>query len=196
MSRNQAVGDTTQMRTRAIRMAWLTLALAGLLALPGGAKASTSELDMAGLQPIDDGQLANMRGGFNVGGVNISFGVIMETAINGVTKLLTSFNLDNPSHVNVMLDGAPALPGAMSGDFVLKQAANGGFVLTNGHGTTTLQQMGNMGGGLIASIQNSLNNQVIQQQTTINVGIQNMNTLMGLSTIDMMMDRMGVALVR
>jgi hypothetical protein len=203
MSRNRAIGDIPQMRNQAVRMACLALAMIGLVALPtGGAQASTSELDVDGLQPVADGQLSAMRGGFNIGGVDISFGVIMETAINGVTKLMTSFNLDNPSHVSLSFThaGVDVPVGSTTPDgFVLRQAANGGFVLskTTADGSLrTLQQMGNMGGGIVASIQNSLNNQMIQQNTTMNVGIQNMSTVMGLTTIGVMLDRMGTSLIR
>jgi hypothetical protein len=166
------------------------LALAMALMLPGGAAlAATSELDMAGIQPVADDQLSNMRGGFSMGGMDISFGVIMQTLINGTTSLVTSFNLDNPMNPDV----AFANP---TGAFVLQQAANGGFVLTNGIGTTTLQQMGNAGGGIVASIANSLNNQTIQQNTSVNIGIQNANTIMGLSAIGMLMERFTPNLVR
>lgn len=202
MSRsNQAIGAPHQMRTRSIWMACLALAFGGLMALPGDARANTSELDMAGLEPIGDGQLSNMRGGFNIGGVDISFGVIMETAINGVTKLMTSFNLDNPSHVSLSFThaGVDVVGNTSPDGFTLQQAANGGFVLTRSTAQgslTTLQQMGNMGGGIVASIANSLNNQTIQQHTTLNVGIQNMSTVMGLTTIGVLAERMGVGLLR
>lgn len=203
MSRNRVIGDTSQMRNQAIRAARFALAMVGLMVLSGGgAQASTSELDVDGLQAVGDGQLSTMRGGFNIGGMDISFGVVMETAINGVTKLLTSFNLDNPSHVSLSFThaGVEVPVGTMTPDgFVLRQAANGGFILaktTPDGSLTTLQQMGNMGGGIVASIQNSLNNQTVQQTATMNVGIQNMSTVMGLTTIGVMMDRMGLSLIR
>ena len=190
------------MQNRSIRFACLALAVAGLLVLPAGrAGAATSELDVDGLQPIADSQLAGMRGGFSFGGMDISFGMIMETTINGVTKLMTSFNLDSLSHVDVSFtENGVAVPGAISPlGFVLSHGPNGAFVLskTGPNGSlTAVQQMGNMGGGLLASIQNSLNNQLIQQQVTMNIGIQNMSTIMGLRTLGVMMDRIGTSLVR
>jgi len=198
MSRNHATEAAKPIDQRAIGMIRNALLIAVLLALPGsGALAAASELDVDGLTPVADGKLADMRGGFNLGGVQISFGVIMETAINGITRLTTTFNLDNPGNTGVALNGNPAQFGDSLNGFTLRPAPNGGFVLTNSDGTlTTLQQMGNMGGGIVASIQNSLNDQVIQQHATMNVGIQNMSTVMGLTTIGAILDRVGVSLLR
>jgi hypothetical protein len=114
---------------------------------------------------------------------------------------MTSFNLDNPSHVDVAFtEGGTAVLGNISPlGFVLSHGPNGAFVLSRSGPNGSLravQQMGNMGGGLLASIQNSLNNQLIQQQVTMNIGIQNMSTIMGLRTLGVMVDRMGTSLVR
>ena len=197
MSTDHKIRFVRNMERPAHRFVWSALAVAAFLALSGGsALAATSELDVEGLQPVADGQLANMRGGFNLGGVQISFGVIMETLINGVTHLRTEFNLDDRS-MTATLNGAPAVIGSTVGGFRLTQTANGGFVLTNANGTlTTLQQMGNLGGGIVAAIQNALPDQVIQQNVTMNVGIQNMSTIMGLTTIGAMMNRVGTGLIR
>jgi hypothetical protein len=175
------------------------IVVAAALTLPGvSALASTSELYMAGIQPVDDAQLSTMRGGFSMGGMSISFGVIMETVINGATHLLTSFNLENAMNPHVEFNGnsTPEFGVPDAQGFVLQQAANGGFVVTNGIGTTTLQQMGNAGGGIVSQIANSLNDQKIQQNTSVNIAIQNVHTIMGLSAIGMLMDRFGPNLVR
>jgi hypothetical protein len=188
MSRDTA--ESRQMSGRSARRIHCAMALAVVLTLPGGGVlASTSELDLADLQPVGDEQLSTMRGGFSLGGMDISFGVIMETVINGATRLLTSFNLENPMNPDVEFENP-------TGEFVLRQAANGGFVLTNGIGTTTLQQMGNAGGGLVSSVANSLNDQTIRQNTSVNIAIQNANTIRGLSAIGMLMDRFGPNLLR
>ena len=78
---------------------------------------------------------------------------IMETAINGVTKLLTSFNLDNPSHVTVTLHDsyAAVLWGHISGRLCAQ--AGGEWRLCTDQDRaerlhSAVQQMGNMGGGL------------------------------------------------
>jgi hypothetical protein len=198
MSRNHAVEAGKSTDRSGIRMTRNALAVAVLLVLPGGgALSAASELDVDGLKPVADTQLADMRGGFSLGGVEISFGVVMETLINGMTRLTTSFNLDNPANTSVALNGNPAQFGDSVNGFTLRQAANGGFVLTNTDGSlATLQQMGNVGGGIVASIQNSLNNQVVQQHVTMNVGIQNMSTVMGLATIGTILDRVGTSLLR
>jgi hypothetical protein len=82
--------------------------------------------------------------------------------------------------------------GSGEGQFKLKQAADGGFLLTNDQGTKILHQLGNAGGGIVAAISNSLNGQLIQQQAQLNVGIQNLNTIRGLSVIGSMLNRMGL----
>lgn len=198
MSRNHEIESGRPTDRPGIRIMRNALAVAVLLALPGsGAMAAASELDVDGLTPVADTQLADMRGGFNLGGVQISFGVIMQTAINGITRLTTSFNLDNPANSSVALNGIPAQFGDSVNGFTLRQGANGGFILSNADGSlATVQQMGNMGGGIVASIQNSLNDQVIQQQVTMNVGIQNMSTIMGLTAIGTILDRVGTSLLR
>jgi hypothetical protein len=198
MSRDNAAGESKRMNRGARRM-HCAIVVAAALTLPGAsALASTSELDMAGIQPVDDVQLSTMRGGFSMGGMSISFGVIMETVINGATHLLTSFNLENAMNPHVEFNGnsTPAFGVADAQGFVLQQAANGGFVMTNGIGTTTLQQMGNAGGGIVSQIANSLNDQKIQQNTSVNIAIQNVHTIMGLSAIGMLMDRFGPNLLR
>jgi hypothetical protein len=45
----------------------------------------------------------------------------------------------------------------------------------------------------VAAVANALANQVIQQSVTMNVGIQNMQTIAGLSTIGQMLHNLGVA---
>ena len=139
-------------------------------------------------------RLAEMRGGFRFGGTEISFGIVIETVVNGGAAILrTAFNADSVGGPIVTLNGAPAGPGSTAGDFKLKQAADGGFLLTNDQGTKILHQLGNAGGGIVAAISNSLNGQLIQQQAQLNVGIQNLNTIRGLSVIGSMLSQLGVA---
>ncbi len=166
------------------------LAAAALIALPvASAQSATRNLDE--LTPVDDSRLAEMRGGFSFRGMEISFGIVIETLINGVTLLQTSFNSDSVGGPVVTLNGANADIGDSAGGFQLKAAPNGGYLLTNNGGTKVLHQLGNEGGGLVASISNSLNGQLIQQQAKLNIAIQNLNTIMGLSRIGAMLSRMG-----
>ena len=177
-----------------LRRAALLLAICAMAIMPvTAAKAATADLDIDSLAPVSDEKLASMRGGFRFGGQEISFGIVIETVINGGAAILrTAFNADSVGGPIVTLNGAPAGPGSTAGNFMLKQAADGGFLLTNDQGTRILHQLGNAGGGIVAAISNSLNGQLIQQQAQLNVGIQNLNTIRGLSVIGSMLSQLGV----
>jgi hypothetical protein len=189
MSFLTAIGTIGHAAARFAR-SYRLLALAALLALPIST-ADAAKLSLDDLTAVDDSRLAEKRGGFTFRGMEISFGIVIETVINGAHLLRTSFNAESVDGPIVMLNGAPAAPGDVSGDFQLQHAANGGFVLTNG-GTKVLHQLGNAGGGIVAAISNSLNGQLIQQQAQLNIGIRNLNTIMGLSQVGAMLSQMGL----
>ena len=69
-----------------------------------------------------------------------------------------------------------------------------GFILSQ-TGQNIVHQMGDRGGGVVASVANALNNQIIQQSVTMNVGITNMNTIAGLGAIGSMLNNLGLATV-
>lgn len=86
-----------------------TIALGGLLgttflcgtAAPALAAADDHDtLDVSDLQRIDDGSMDDLRGGFNVGGYEISFGITVTTTVNGQQLLQTSFNVNQPGQIN------------------------------------------------------------------------------------------------
>lgn len=194
MSLTNAIEALGQSGLRRLLRAGLLLAICAMAILPAtAAKAATADVDLDSLAPVSDEKLAQMRGGFRFGGQEISFGIVIETVINGGAAVLrTAFNADSVGGPIVSLNGAPAGIGSTAGDFKLKQAADGGFLLTNDQGTRILHQLGNAGGGIVAAISNSLNGQLIQQQAQLNVGIQNLNTIRGLSVIGSMLSRMGL----
>jgi hypothetical protein len=178
-----------------LRAAFLTLLLAGLLAWQAPAAAgSFGDLDVNKFKPVDEGKLANLRGGFSFGGMDISFGVIMRTAVNGLTILETAFNLEHPSDVTMSFTEAGNPYGfgvATPSGIVLSQTAQG--LALNKTGLDIVHQMGNQGGGIVAAVANALSNQIIQQSVTMNIGIQNVNTIAGLSAIGAMLNNLGVA---
>ena len=194
MSLTNSIHAIGQSGLRLLR-AGLLLAICAVAILPvTAAKAATADADLDSLAPVSDDRLAQMRGGFRFGGQEISFGIVIETVVNGGAAILrTAFNADSVGGPVVTLNGAPAGIGSTAGDFKLKQAADGGFLLTNDQGTKILHQLGNAGGGIVVAISNSLSGQLIQQQAQLNVGIQNLNTIMGLSAIGSMLNQMGVA---
>jgi hypothetical protein len=184
--------EAIQLSGQRVLRAGLFLAICAAAILPvTGAKAATADVDLDSLAPVSDDRLAEMRGGFRFGGQEISFGVVIETVVNGGAAILrTAFNADSVGGPIVTMSG-PSV-GSGEGQFKLKQAADGGFLLTNDQGTKILHQLGNAGGGIVAAISNSLNGQLIQQQAQLNVGIQNLNTIRGLSVIGSMLNRMGL----
>ena len=169
-----------------LRCAVLTLLVAALLASPASKATAGSfgDLDVSGLQAVSSGKLADMRGGFSFGGMDISFGVIMRTAVGGMTILETAFYLEHPSDVTETFT---------PGDSGLTLSQTQQAFALNKTGLNIIHQMGNAGGGIVASVANALNNQIIQQSVTMNVGIQNMSTIAGLSTIGTMLNNLGVA---
>ena len=119
------------------------------------------------LTPVSDDRIGGNARRFRFHGTEISFGVVIETVVNGGAAILrTAFNADSAGGPIVTLNGIPAAPGDTVGAFQLKQAADGGFLLTNNQGTKILHQLGNAGGGIVAAISNSLNGQLLQQQAT------------------------------
>src|SRR5215470_17312242 len=85
------------------------IALSGLLgttflcgtAIPALADAGAEDmLDVSDLQRISDGSMQKLRGGFNVGGFDIRFGVTVTTTVNGATVLQTSFNVNDPGQIS------------------------------------------------------------------------------------------------
>ena len=67
-------------------------------ALPVMANEDVLDVDTA--QALPDGSLSSMRGGFRIGGFDISFGMTIKAAIDGATELQTSFNLLNGNQIS------------------------------------------------------------------------------------------------
>jgi hypothetical protein len=54
---------------------------------------------VAPAQPLPNSSLLSMRGGFMIGGFDISFGVTIKATIDGATELKTSFNILNANQI-------------------------------------------------------------------------------------------------
>jgi len=73
-------------------------------------------LDLSDLERVTDGSLDDLRGGFNVGGYEISFGITITTTINGQQLLQTSFNVNQPGQIeNVVSNYIQQQQAAMAG---------------------------------------------------------------------------------
>jgi hypothetical protein len=56
-------------------------------------------LDLGGAQPLPNSSLLSLRGGFMIGGFDVSFGVTIKATIDGATELKTSFNILNANQI-------------------------------------------------------------------------------------------------
>lgn len=106
-------------------------------------------------QAVSDAELDDMRGGFlSAPGVEISFGIETSVLINGVLQTSTVFNVD---------DAAQALQDSASGAIV--------NLVQNGPGNSFPAEGLGLSSGVLTVIQNSLDNQLIQNLTTIDVAV-------------------------
>jgi hypothetical protein len=79
------------------------IALGGLLGTtvlcgtaPAMAAGDGDMLDLSGLERVTDNSLGDLRGGFRLGNLDITFGVQVTTSVNGQEILQTSFNMLDP----------------------------------------------------------------------------------------------------
>lgn len=69
-------------------------------------------VDVSGLAQVSDGELSELRGGFDLGPWRIDFGLMIKTAINNVEVLQTTFNIPAVGEISgiryhFLHDGAP-----------------------------------------------------------------------------------------
>ena len=147
------------MSRRAIRR-WLCLA-AWMSGACGAAAARANDGDVPWM-PVSDARLDAARGGFDLGGgVVASLGIDRAVYVNGT--LVTTLHIQVPDIARVSATQARALASAMSGATVVQ----------NGPGNTV--DSGALGQALAATVlQNTLDNQRIAAQTTLDVSV---NTL-------------------
>lgn len=76
-----------------------TTFLCGTAAPAFAAAADDDMLDVSSLERVTDGSLDDLRGGFNIGGYEVSFGITVTTTVNGQQLLQTSFNVNDPGQI-------------------------------------------------------------------------------------------------
>jgi len=92
-----SIGGQRTARLAALLVAGLFSAIVICAAFPAAAEEDV--LDLGGAQPLPNGSLLSMRGGFLIGGFDISFGVTLTATIDGATQLKTSFNILNANQI-------------------------------------------------------------------------------------------------
>lgn len=151
---------------RTIRICAKNIGLVAFLALPLASAAD--DVVFLYSQAISAQELDDLRGGFlDAGGLKISLGIERAVLINN--EVVTSTVLQIPDL------GALTGRGAGAATLTGPQVS----VVQNGPGNTVdpavLQNLGP--GGLLSIVQNSLNNQLVRGQTTINAMISGAGSL-------------------
>lgn len=121
---------------------------------------------MFGSPPLDDAELAEARGGFRLGsGVEIDFGAVITTSVDGATLLQTQLRMNGDGvtstvsgapGVTVTVDGAQTTASAQLTDLLVRQA---------------------VGQRISSIIVNTGDNRVIDNQVSINLRLDGVQPL-------------------
>ena len=132
--------------------------------LDDGSHGFTDDNPFAQMATVSDSDLADMRGGFIAGGLNISFGVDVLSLVNGAPVIQYSFTDAN-------LPGAPSVPAGLQ-----HMITNNGLqnVVQVGEGNQIINSFSGFD-GMLTVIQNTLDNTVIQHFSTITLNINAVN---------------------
>ena len=114
-------------------------------------------------QTMSDGELASLRGGFNLNNLEISIGLEQVVSVNGETLAINRLTIPN---LNQMVSGK-AMPYQM--ETVLSIINSG----QNGH---TLVSAASDGGRWMTLIQNDLNGTLIQNARQLNIELNNLGS--------------------
>jgi hypothetical protein len=131
--------------------------------------------DLSSTAVASDQELAAMRGGFVTGdGLLVTFGIERAIYVNGVLDTASNFTVSRIDGVSGLQQPASALA---AGDAVkvIQIGPAGSNIFSPGKITTNILP------GSFTVIQNSLNNQVVNNITTINASVTNMNLFRNLN---------------
>ncbi|MRW83995.1 hypothetical protein GJ698_07775 [Pseudoduganella sp. FT26W] len=149
--------------------------------LAAGASAGASDAT-DGWNAIDDAELAQVRGGFSFGdGLLVSLGVERLVSINGSVVASTHFSIADMTQLS-------AAEAAMASD------ALAAVVVQNGAGNLA-EPLATQGLGALL-IQNSVNDQAIRSQTTINTTVSNLAMLKAVNFESSLRDALSAAVVK
>ena len=135
---------------------------------------------------VSDDQLEQSRGGFDLGaGLTVSFGVARTVLVNGEVMSRMSFTL--PDLRNITPEQARVAAAAMGQLNVVQQGAGNGVAVAAsppprpalpalpGGAAAPAQATWGTGGGTV--IQNTLDNQLLQQMTVLNTSVNSLGLL-------------------
>jgi len=156
------------MRFRALEKGFSGVLLLALLAL-GSWPLAVGADDLSGSLVASDQELSFLRGGFVTDdGLLVSFGIERAIYVNGVLDAASNFTVSRISGANGLQQSALAVGGAVK---IIQIGPAGTSVLAPGSAVSNV-----LPGGFTV-IQNSLNNQRVNNITTINASITNLNLL-------------------
>jgi hypothetical protein len=161
----------------------LLLAACALAALTAPAYASTENWD-DGIEVMDDAEMDDLRGGFNVGGIEIGFGAVVTSTLNGVPVMTTQLTVtDAGSIVEQTLNAAGQTLGSLTTEqlAVLGLAAFAvmeGIVVDGEGGITAFVH--NVTDGTVQNILvNTANGQDIEQDIDITLTLPGFEAIQG-----------------
>jgi hypothetical protein len=120
-------------------------------------------------QPVSEEKLEKFRGGFDLGGLVLSFGIERAVYVDGTLVTTTSINVPD---VGSLTNGQAKQLGTQAATMNLVQNGSGNaFQITPGTSSTTATY-----------IQNTLNNQNLQTMTVINASANSLNLIKSLNS--------------
>jgi hypothetical protein len=128
-----------------------------------GATSAQAQFNPATL-PLDDAALSELRGGFLLGDLEIAIGLEQIVAINGEIQVINQLNIPNLNLTSPMVE-------LISTNQMVHNEMDGSSVLVNNQLLP--------GAGIFTQIQNSLDQQVIQNMRTLNIELNNVGGFNG-----------------
>ena len=141
--------------------------MSAVIILSMAGPASASVMPVLGM-PVPVAELAKLRGGFDVGGMMVKFGVEMTTYINGM--LASRSGIDSGSSGNSIIASQNT---HVQQTMVVAQGNGVQQVVQVGNANQVSSSLLNQATSALAVVQNNLNNQVIQHATVINLDVSN-----------------------
>lgn len=183
---------------RAVSIAALVIAAAPAYAQPPGVATPVAGppvariASYAGVVALPDAELARLRGGMMIAGLDINFGAVVTVAVDGSQIAQTVFNLQNNGRVAGTTAIASSLPSGITvkpvsgggsinaGNVSIQTVPTGtqGVVITNGAGqaTAALASIGlNQTSSLLV---NAASNQAVTQTVAAQLAINNFSQML------------------
>lgn len=173
---------------RTVSIAALTIAVVPAVQ---AAPLDAAPVPYAGAVPLPEAELAHLRGGLMVAGLNIDFGAMVTVAVNGSQVAQTVFQLNDNGQVTGQTAIASVLPagvtvqavtgnGVQSGNVSIQTLPSGtqGVVITNAAGQTTAALTDIALNHTSSLLVNAASNQAVQQTVTAQLAINNYSQMM------------------